>query len=272
MADLACDQARCYFEQDMRAPDRVSVAGRFASVFSARCPGKESPNEDAAAVIPISSESAVLVVADGMGGGAAGEQAARLAVRALQEAIHHVKGTETLIRTAVINGFDRANAMVQQLGIGAATTLAAVVVDRHHVRFFHVGDSLILLVGGRGKLKFQTIAHSPVGYGIEAGLLDEHDAVHHDERHVVSNVIGMTEMRIEIGPTLELRPRDRLMLATDGLADNLGPDELLTHLSRGSVVEATVQLAGLARQRMANAASGNPSKPDDLTLIAFGAR
>jgi serine/threonine protein phosphatase PrpC len=140
------------------------------------------------------------------------------------------------------------------------------------VRPYHVGDSAILLVGQRGKLKFQTIAHSPIGYAVEAGLIDEKDAIHHDQRHVISNVIGSSEMRIEIGPAIQMAARDTLVLASDGLLDNLLPAEIVDLVRTGPLDKAVDQLVATATARM-NAEGGSaPSKPDDLTVIAFRPR
>ena len=138
-----------------------------------------------------------------------------------------------------------------------------------HVRPYHVGDSMILVVGGRGKVKLQNIPHSPVGYGVEAGLLDEAEAMHHDQRHLVSNVVGSPDMRIEIGPPLELAPRDTLILASDGLSDNLHVEEIIERLRRGSLEQVSERLISDALARMQSPAEGRPSKADDLTLVSF---
>ena len=83
---------------------------------------------------------------------------------------------------------------------------------------------------GRGRVKLQTISHSPVGYAVESGMLDDQEAMHHEERHVVSNIIGTPEMRIEIGPPIDLATYDTLLVATDGLADNLHIEEIIERI------------------------------------------
>ena len=51
-------------------------------------------------------------------------------------------------------------------------------------------------------MKTQTIPHSPVGYAIEAGVLNEQDAMAHSQRHIVSNLIGSHDVRIDLSRVL----------------------------------------------------------------------
>jgi PPM family protein phosphatase len=142
-------------------------------------------------------------------------------------------------------------------------------VDGSLVRPYQVGDSMILLTSNRGNVKFQTVSHSPMGYAVESGLLDAQEAIFHEHRHVVSNVIGCSNMRIEIGPGLQMAPRDTLLLASDGLFDNLHLDEIVGAIRKGDLSVAAKKLVDDAQQRMAHPADGHPSKPDDLTFILF---
>ena len=176
---------------------------------------------------------------------------------------------EVEIRTGILNGFESANEEVLALALGAATTLTVVEFDGHLVRHYHVGDSMVLLTGQRGKVKMQSIPHSPVGYAVESGLLDEEDAMHHEERHVISNVIGSADMRIEMGSAVELARRDTLLLASDGLSDNLHVSEIVECVREGPLVNVARNLARLARERMEGAVEGSPSKPDDLSFAVF---
>lgn len=256
----------------MAEAEIAPFAGGAAAVFSARCPDKAAPNEDAAALIPFADGAGVLVVADGVGGETAGERAARLAVEAMTRAVAEAGGQGHMLRTAILNGFEQANQSVQELALGAATTLAAVEIDQGVMRPYHAGDSTILVVGGRGRVKLQTVSHSPVGYAVEAGLLTPLDAMQHADRHLVSNVVGTPAMRIEIGPSLKLAPRDTILLASDGLHDNLHDEEIIERLRKGQLPQAVGRLADDARARM-NAPDGEqPCKPDDLTLVAFRPR
>ena len=269
MAANTPQDARLYFEQDMTEADLYPVAGGMAVVYSARCPGRETANEDAAALIPFGPESGVLVVADGLGGPPAGELAASLAAGALETSVAKAARKGLMLRTAILDGFENANHVVQELGTGAATTLAVVEVRRAGIRPYHAGDSTILVVGRQGKIKLQTTSHSPVGFAVESGYLDEQEAMYHQDRHLVSNVIGSPKMRIEVGPTLELAPHDTVLLASDGLFDNLHVEEVVGRIRKGPLADVARQIADEAGQRMRHPKDGRPSKPDDLTFVVF---
>ncbi|TWT86580.1 putative protein phosphatase 2C-type [Pseudobythopirellula maris] len=261
----------------MDAPESTRAMGGEVVYFSTRCPDKPSPNEDALAVLPGPADAAwtggVLAVSDGLGGEAAGEAASRLTVETLRDEVGRIALTGSPLRGAILDGIERANQQVIALGVGAAATLAAAEVVDGFVRPYHVGDSQILVVGQRGRVKLLTVAHAPVAQAVEAGVLCDQEAMHHDERHVVSNVVGWSEMRIEIGPTHRLAPRDTLLLATDGLFDNLHVAEVVERIRKGSLPKAITGLVEEARRRMDDSleeATGlTPSKPDDLTVVAF---
>ena len=152
---------------------------------------------------------------------------------------------------------------------GIAVVVAAVELQDGACRPYHVGDSVVFVIGGRGKVKHESIAHSPVGYGVESGLLDAREAIHHEDRHLVSNYIGSESMHIAIGPTLAMAARDTVLLASDGLVDNLRLKEIADTIQKGELRETTQLLAERARYRMTVAQDGQPSKPDDLTIVAF---
>ena len=214
-------------------------------------------------------EKAVLAVADGCGGMTGGATAARIALKALRRA---TKASQSSLRSAILDGIESANAKVLKLGIGAATTLAVVEVVGDRVRAYHIGDSQIVMVGGRGKIKIQTPAHSPVGYAIEAGMLTEAEAMMHEERHIVSNVIGTRECRVEVGMRRRMAKRDTLILASDGLFDNLPMDEVSQTIRSGQLADISSELARQTAERVACDSNAFPSKPDDTTFVIFRRR
>ena len=257
-----------FLDRDMTAVESFSIAGGTAVVFTTSDRNRSGPNEDAAALFPVGEGSGVLVVADGVGGHPGGSSASTLAIQALQEAVAECEGTGDELRGALVTGFGTANERIREMGRGAATTLAVAHVEKGRLRTIHVGDSSIVLVGQRGKRKHVTVDHSPVGYAVESGLLDEREALHHEERHFISNAVGMERMRIDVGPSLAIAKRDTLVLATDGLLDNLFLEEVLTEVRTGDLVRAGDHLVKKCHKRMSGE-NGKPSKSDDLTFILF---
>jgi PPM family protein phosphatase len=256
-----------FVEPDMTAPAFRPFAGGMTAVFSTRCPGKKTPCEDYAAVIPCGRQAGVLVVADGMGGQPAGDQASRLTVREIERGVAAAGDAD--LREVVLNGFEAANRRVCGLTVGAATTLAAVAIEGRTIRPYHVGDSMILVVGQRGKIKLKTVSHSPVGYAVAAGFLDREEAMLHADRHLISNMIGSQEMHITVGPPVRLADRDTLIVASDGLSDNLYLHEIVEQVRKGPLERVAQRLQEETLRRMERPADGRPSKPDDLTFVLF---
>ncbi len=264
------ESAKIYSKKDLDAVDRYLFLGGEAVAFTHSAPDKASGNEDAAALVPLDDYSGVLIVADGVGGSPGGSQASTLAVETLLHRITQVT-EERSLRETILDGIEAANQTVLNLGTGAATTLAVIEIQRYALRPYHIGDSLILLTGQRGKVKLQNVPHSPTGYAVESGFMDETDAIHHEERSVVSNVVGDADMRIEIGPTTKISPRDTLVIASDGLADNLYVDEIIHTIRTGPLPRVGEALIETSHKRMRNP-EDRPSHPDDLTFILFRPR
>lgn len=252
-------------------PDQVTldVAGGSAVAFTSRDPFKETENEDTVAVIPYGPGAAVLVVADGAGGLPAGKRASLTAITTLAASLQTAMDKTMLLRTAILNGIEAANEAVLALANGSATTMTVITVEGLIARSYQIGDSEALVVGQRGLIKLQTTAHSPTGFAVEAGFLNERDALHHEDRHLVSNFLGTSDMRIDVGAGVELRPFDTILVASDGLTDNVHLDEIVDRVRTGALPDSAQAVVDLATRRMTAARNGQPSKPDDLSLILF---
>jgi len=253
-------------EPDQR---RLTAAGGNVLAYTCRAPDKASENEDTVAVIPYGPAAAVLIVADGAGGLPAGKRASLTAVSSLVDSMQHAMAETMLLRTAILNGIEAANTAVQGIGNGSATTLTVITIEGLIVRAYQVGDSEAIVVGQRGVVKLQTTPHSPTGFAVEAGFLDEKEALHHEDRHLVSNFLGTPEMRIDVGGEVKLRPRDTILLASDGLMDNVHLDEIIERVRKGPLDSAAERVISLAHRRMAGVSAALPSKPDDLSLILY---
>lgn len=241
------------------------TAGR-ASAFSRPSPEPGRVNEDCAAILPGPSDRVILAVADGMGGHAHGNLASRIAIECVADAAKKA-GNET--RSAILDAFETADRRIADEVPGSGTTLVVAAIEDGAFRTFHCGDAAALAIGGRGKLKHRTIDHSPVGYAVESGMMTPEEAIRHVERHVVSSFVGSRDMRVEISAPVRLSPRDTLVLASDGLFDNLLDDEINERARTGRLPEASARLTEEAQRRMQRADPTQSGKPDDLTIVLF---
>lgn len=252
-------------------PDSMSLeaGGGDLVAYTCKSPDKETENEDTVAIIPWGPQAAVLVVADGAGGLPGGKRASTTAVETLARSLQVAVEKTMLLRTAVLNGIEAANDAVRDIGNGSATTLCVMTVEGRTTRSYQIGDSEALVIGQRGLIKSRTTAHSPTGFAVEAGFLDQRDALHHADRHLVSNFIGTSDMTIDVGAAVELAARDTIVVASDGLTDNLHVEEIVELTRKGPLDKAVDGLVARAHARMKRDTGGQPSKPDDLSLIVF---
>jgi len=259
------DHPWLFSDTDFEAPRTGGFLQGHVACFTHRSPEKEQ-NEDAVAVVPVSPHSGVLIVADGLGGQPRGDLASRTVIETMSHVMTADHGT---VREAILHGIDQANKRIMEAGYGGASTLAVLEIEDRHIRPYHIGDAFVIVSGQRGRVKFQNIAHSPIGYAVESGLMDEIDAVHHDERNVVSNVVGSPDMYIDIGPRIELAPRDTVLVASDGLSDNLYVEEIIETVRMGALDVAAANLRTKTLARMTGDRSELPRHPDDLSFCLF---
>lgn len=260
-------RCRLFIESDHREPQILDCDTGSVYALCRSCPGRVDPNDDSAGVVQTEHGGVVLIVADGMGSGPVGHKASAIAVNSIAESVLSAPGKE--LRPAILDGIESANRDILELGIGAATTLAVVEIQDKVARGYQVGDSQAVIVGQRGVVKWKSTPHSPVGYAVESGLLDEADAILHEDRHYVSNVVGSRAMHIEIGPAQTLSPRDTVIVGSDGLFDNLHFDEVVQLGRKGKPIDRINAMTDLATTRMEKNDVAQPGKPDDLTVLIY---
>lgn len=255
----------CFCECKMDLPKVFQIDEGQVALFSRPAPGHDT-NEDAALIAAIQGTGLVLAVADGAGGYENGAWAARTAIEHVKSAILASQAGD--LRSAIVDGIENANESIKSNGNAGTTLVVAEIVDGK-MRSVHIGDSVLLVTGSLGKIKWQTVSHSPTGYAVEAGLLSEEKALCHDERHLVSNLLGHKAARIELGLPIELAPRDTLLLASDGLFDNLTVDQIVAVVRKGPLDIAARTLVTMCRYQMNVEEPSAPSKPDDLTFVLY---
>jgi protein phosphatase len=181
----------------------------------------------------------VFIVADGMGGHAAGEVAAEMAVRAIADEVGNFRGLPdadvaarlfTAIQTANTLIFQRT--LVEQDKRGMGTTATALILFPRRYLIGQVGDSRAYLLRG-GTLQQITKDHSYVQEQVDAGLLTPEQARTHPYGNVITRCVGSNE---EVIPDIyfgTLEAGDTLLLASDGLTGMLEDDQLLRVLQAG---------------------------------------
>jgi serine/threonine protein phosphatase PrpC len=248
----------------------IELPGGRICVRSLRAPAKPGPNEDAAAVIPVGDAALVLAGADGVGGSPAGCEASSLVVETLQQTL--ATASDEALRGPILDAMEQANRALIVAGKRSATTLVVAEIAGDQIRCYHVGDSELIVTGQRGRIKQRIIPHSPTGFAIEAGLFDEDEAVQHEQRHVIFNVIGSPGMRVDVSTAIRLAPFDTVLLTSDGVLDNLYVDEIVNLIRVGPLAQAADNLVAAARARMTTRDGDGPCKPDDLTIVLYRRR
>jgi len=217
-------------------------------------------NEDNARAIP---ERRLFIVADGMGGHIAGEVASRIAVEAFARAVvgaskpKRIRDALALLHDAALIANQAVYHAAQEQGLmGMGTTLTGVLIHGRTACVAHVGDSRLYLVDKR--LRSLTADHTMTHLMVQSGILSEADAMHHPERHVLTQAVG-TARSVEPDVFQTRIPRGaRLLLSTDGLHDVVPPDELRAEACTKDL-EKGVQ--GLIRAAKAHGA------PDNVTVL-----
>ncbi|HWP99928.1 MAG TPA: Stp1/IreP family PP2C-type Ser/Thr phosphatase [Vicinamibacterales bacterium] len=216
----------------------------------------------------------LFVVADGMGGHAAGEVASRTAVEALEAFADATAGQPPPAEGGdaalgpdgrrLKEGFRLANRRIAEAaGLsearrGMATTLAALLLGRTGAAIAHVGDSRVYLLRG-GRLTQVTRDHSWVEEQVRHGTLTATAARRHPWRNVVTRALaGGDDPEVDV-VELGLQPGDRLLLCSDGLSGVLSDEEIR------SIVTARADLQNICDRLVAaaNAAGG----PDNVTAL-----
>jgi PPM family protein phosphatase len=168
-----------------------------------------------------------LAVADGMGGHQAGGLASETA---LAEVDKLLPGPPRRPAKALPKVFDRANKAVlskarESRREGMGTTLTLAVIKNYRAWIAHIGDSRAYLLR-RGRLARITKDHSLVADLVRQGHITEKIAQSHPKRHVITKAVGSQQTIQPDVIVLDLQPRDRLILCTDGLSGYVDDDRI----------------------------------------------
>jgi len=283
------DSTGPYLPRELRRPPRVAVS--FCGLTD---PGKvRDKNEDHFLIArlaksmeiratslshdghaPFSEEEGyLLVVADGMGGAAAGERASALAVESIESFVQntlkwflHLGRREERVlfdelreslQRADRTLFERAQSNPALYGMGTTLTMAYSVADDLYI--VHAGDSRAYLFRD-GQLDQITSDHTVVQALVDAGMISAEEARHHQRRHVVTNVLGGPSEGVyaEIHK-IEVRDGDVLVFCSDGLVEPVPDDQIARVLAE----QPDPQDAARSLLQLALDGGG----PDNVTIV-----
>ena len=204
----------------------------------------------------------LLVVADGMGGHAAGELASAAAVATLAELEQSDPAPEDVL-PGLAAAVEDAGASIARVVrdnpdlAGMGTTVTALFWQGERVAVVHVGDSRAYLLR-EGQLGQITHDHTYVQTLVDAGRLSADEAAHHPRRSLLMRAIdGVQPVEADLS-VREARPGDRYLLCSDGLTGVVSDQELAAILSDGEPTGTVITLVDLALSRGA---------PDNVTVV-----
>ncbi|MGB3975560.1 MAG: Stp1/IreP family PP2C-type Ser/Thr phosphatase [bacterium] len=230
---------------------------------------KRQINEDSFRICP---KSRVYMVADGMGGHAAGDIASSMAVNLVAEYLHgHMNAAKQNEKSHFLDilagALDHANRQIifethqKQALRGMGTTLVVVIYHGGRLFVANVGDSRVYLIRNN-KIGLLTTDHSWVNMQMQLGNMTTEESRLHPMRNVITRALG-TQNDVE-ADILEypIQQNDYLILCTDGLTNMLGDKEIAeTVLQCNNDVKTAVE----ELVRKANASGGD----DNITVIVL---
>ena len=221
-------------------------------------------NEDA---FLVEKTAKLFLVADGMGGHAAGEIASRIAVDSINEFIVHTKEDDGTWPHAYDEHYSRTtNRLMAALRManqrvleamkkdarlrGMGTTVVACMADDEKVSVAHVGDSRAYLIR-EGQLSRITNDHSWVFEQVQAGMLTEAEAEKHPLRNVITRALGGALQVTPDASEIHAQPGDVFLLCSDGLTGMVPENEILRVVTANAddLQKACQQLIDAANER-----------------------
>ena len=204
----------------------------------------------------------LLIVADGMGGHAAGDLASRVCVETVVSSIEGSGQTETIpILAEAVQKANRAvlkKAAEKPEYAGMGTTIVAAVIDGNTLYVANVGDSRLYLIDD-DRIDQITLDHSLVAEMVRSGRISPEQMRNHPEKNIITRAVGGEE-NVEVDFfDVGLHKGDVVLLCSDGLT-NMVEDEQIFRIVRR---EKTLRDAGQKLISAANSAGGR----DNISVV-----
>lgn len=149
------------------------------------------------------------------------------------------------------------------------TTFTMAVVNQDKYTCYQAGDSGLIHCGNRGRLKYKSNMHSPVGELVRTNELTERQALVHRDLNIVDNVMGNPEYYLDISKEQELAENDTLFITSDGLLDNFLTEDLISLVCNGDFAETMQKFTNMCKSKVNHVNNQPFIKPDDLSFVCL---
>ena len=221
----------------------------------------------------------LFLIADGIGGQAAGETASSLAIRNVEEFVVRSRVEDitwpipyrkefTLEQNNLLAGTTLANRKVRELANqnplmkGMGTTLVGVVIKGNQLAVLNIGDSRLYRIRAK-EIEQITQDHTIAGEQEKMGLLTKEEASHHPQKHILTSALGIEaaeNLRMDLS-LVDIEKKDLYLMCSDGLSDMLSDKEILAAIN--SSKKKSLEKMSLSLMQQANRAGGR----DNITII-----
>lgn len=227
---------------------------------------KREKNEDSWNIVLDDHGNPVgFIVADGMGGYLAGEEASRIAVQEISSMVMEcVEAPDVATMQEIIN--DRVEAINRQImeyssrnlgGLASGTTLSIGIVKDNNLYIAHIGDGRVYLIRD-SKIRPITQDHTYVAELVKGGIITSNEALTHPDKNKITRALGFSENYLPDFYQEAIKENDIFVFCTDGLYEHLSDDEILDIILKGPIEEAAKELIKAVNQRGGN---------DNVTVI-----
>lgn len=178
----------------------------------------------------------ILILADGVGGHEDGEIASGYAVNIVMEYIKSNYKLYSDYLHLLVDAFCEANKVIYEINLEKnsgenkisnrlmGTTLEVLLFDGDILYFGHVGDSRIYIKDDNFRLL--TKDHSLVQYLYSSGALTEEEVKNYNDKNSILRAIGM-EKHVEVDvSSVRIKPKDIILVCSDGLTNELDDDKI----------------------------------------------
>ena len=192
------------------------------------------------------ADDSLAIIADGMGGHAAGEVAAAISIDLVRERFHEHQSVE-----ALVDSIQEANTVVvtdarenpEHFGMGTTVIAVGITYDLNGVgtpTLVHVGDSRAYQLRD-GALRQLTEDHSVAEEWVRMGRLTPEEAATHPRRHQLTRGVGVEDTVAIDVMSIQAAPGDRILLCSDGLSNELDSDTIARLASAPNGLEFAVE-------------------------------